>query len=179
MRDKRKSNTRRLTFAAILSALGVVLLGLGSFVEVLDLSAAVLASVFVAYAMIELRGPYPYLIYGVTALLSLLLWQTRTAALAYLLFAGYYPIIKYHLESRLGKVLSFVLKVVVFLVGGTATALLWGGLLMPGALQQLAAFWWWLLLLPVVFVLYDLALTRLITLYLLRLRRRFPFLRFD
>ena len=59
MRDRRKNGTRRLAFAAILAALGVVLLELGSLVEVLDLSAAILVSVFVAYAMIELRGAYP------------------------------------------------------------------------------------------------------------------------
>ena len=179
MRDRRKKGTRRLAFAAILSALGVVLLELGSLVEMLDLSAAILVSVFVAYAMIELRGAYPYLLYGVTALLAVLIWPSGTATWAYLLFAGYYPIVKYHLESRLPKVLAWVLKIAVFLLGGGAAAAVWMGVLTPNGPALLAAQWWILLLLPPVLVLYDIALTRLITFYLLRLRRRFPFLKFE
>ena len=66
-----------MTLCAVLSALGVVLLYLGSFIEVLDLSVALLASLAIVVLVIERGGAYPMMTYGVTALLSLLLLPNK------------------------------------------------------------------------------------------------------
>ena len=98
-RDNRKT-TLRLTLSAIICALSVVLLWLGGLIQILDLSVAVLVSMLVVFAVIELRGKYPYLIYAVTSVLSFLLLPVNSAAMTYVLFAGYYPIIKALLEKQ-------------------------------------------------------------------------------
>ena len=85
-----KNKTHRLAVCAILSALGVVLIYFGSLIEVLDMSAAVLASVGCIFAAIEFGGAYPWLIYAVTGVLSLILVPNPISALMYILFFGFY-----------------------------------------------------------------------------------------
>lgn len=165
-----------MVLAAVLSALGVVILLVGSLVQVLDISMAVIASLLVVFAVIELRGPYPYLVYAVTSVLALLL-PMKSAAIVYLLFAGYYPIIKAAVEGHLSRTLAWVVKLLVFnLVLGVAVLLVvW--LAFAEIPPEWVKYWWLLLVLEPVFVLYDIALTRLITVYVLRLRQRLRFLK--
>ena len=171
----RKNSTLFLVIAAAISALGVITLMLGSVVQILDLSVAVIASLFVVFAVIELRGSYPYLVYLVTALLSMLLLPTKTAALAYLCFTGYYPIFKSRLEkSRLSNVLCWLFKIVFFNVV-LAVAVVVALFVLQIPMSRVT--YLMLLLLTPVFVLYDVALTRLITFYMVRLRDRLTFLK--
>jgi hypothetical protein len=108
----------------------------------------------------------------------------------YLVFFGYYPILKEMLE-KLYKPIAWGLKLVVFNIAVTAygficyflffgqlkalfeevSALLGG--ISAGAVIVIAIY----VALNLVFVVYDIALTRLITLYLVRLRKKFKFLR--
>ena len=104
--------TKKLTLSAVLAAMGVVLLMIGSF-EVLDLSMAALASFFCVFAVIEMGGGYPWMIYTITGILAVIPRPANLAAWFYILFFGYYPIVKEKLE-RLFKPLAWVLKLVVF-----------------------------------------------------------------
>lgn len=172
----RLKKTRALTLAAMLVALGVVLLGLGALIEVLDLSMAALASFLVVFAVIELGGAYPYLIYAATGLLSVLLLPAKTPALIYLLFAGYYPILKAVFEKKLPRVPAYICKVLVFNAGLALAVFLALRFFAPSAQSAFSWQYWLLLIGTPVFLLYDVALTRLITFYLFRLRQRFHFL---
>ena len=172
----RKSETHTLVTAAVVSALGVVILTLGSFIEVLDLSVAVIASLLVAFAVIELGGKYPYLVYVVTALLSMLLLPVKTAPLAYLLFMGYYPILKAKLEKcRMPSLLCWVLKILIF--NAVLAIVVLVAVLVLHVPVPAVWYYWMLPLLTPVFLLYDVVLSRLVTFYLLRLRDRFRFLK--
>lgn len=171
----RKNNAARLTVCAMLCALGVVLLLLGSFVEVIDISMAVIASLLCVFAVIEYGGSAPWLVFAVTAILSLLLLPNKTPAVMYAFFFGYYPILKEKLE-KLQKVLSWTLKIVIFNIALVLVFLAVRFVLMPTV--SVEPLW---LLIPLialaeaVFVLYDIAMTRLITFYIVRLRERFKF----
>ncbi|MBO5294364.1 MAG: hypothetical protein J6B71_03870 [Clostridia bacterium] len=174
MQGRIRKQTKYLTVSAMLSALGVVFLMLGSLVEVLDISVAVLASLLTVYAVIEMGRAYPWLIWIVTSVLSLLLLPQKTPALFYALFAGFYPILKEKLE-RIPSFVCYLLKLVVFhlCLGAMVAVML---LFIPDALEMNGMKW-----LPIAlylaalacFVLYDFALTKIITYYLIRLRKRF------
>lgn len=169
-----RKRIRRLAVSAILAAMGVVLLYLGALIEVLDLSVAVLASLVCVFAVIEMGGAWPWMIYFVVSILSLVLLPQKTAAAVFALFFGYYPILKAYFE-RLKPIFSWVLKFLIFnviLTCGyfTVKALFgfpdavwletaWGG----AALYVLG---------NATFLLYDFALTRLISAYLRKLRDR-------
>ncbi len=182
--------TKYMTLSAVLAAMGVVLLSIGGVVEVLDLSMAALASFFCIFAVIELGGGYPWMIYAVTGILSVILMPQSLGGWIYILFFGYYPIVKEKLE-RLARALSTALKFVVFNVAITICALI-SYFLFFGELELLLnefatlfggiEIGGWLVLaiyaiLNFVFIVYDIALTKLITLYLIRFRKKFKFLK--
>ncbi|MBQ9099271.1 MAG: hypothetical protein IJY50_07570 [Clostridia bacterium] len=177
MRGESHRTTRCLATSAVLSALGVILLWLGALIEVLDLSMAAIASFLVVFAVIEMKGKWPWLIYAVTSSLSLLLLPNKTAGLIYALFAGFYPILKAVLEGRLSKAVAWILKILIFGVGA-GVALLLAQFLFLVDLSWLWENWWYLLLLVPIFVLYDVAMTRVISAYIHRWRARFRFIKF-
>ncbi|MBE6546267.1 MAG: hypothetical protein E7668_02350 [Ruminococcaceae bacterium] len=171
-KNNRSANIRKLTTCAMLAALGVVLLYLGSMIEVADLSMAVLASLLCVFAVIEYGGSAPWLVFGVTGLLSLILIPQKTPAVFYLLFFGYYPILKEKLEKR-PRVISWVLKEVIFNIALVLILVLSRFLLMASDAQPILLYVIFAVLAEAIFPLYDIALTRLISLYLYKLRKRF------
>ena len=175
--SRRRKATRKLTAAAVLAALGVVFLAFGAFIEVLDLSAAAIASLAVVFAVIELKGKYPVLIYLVTSLLAFLLLPSKTPALFYACFAGYYPILKALFEGHFSRPVSWLFKILSFCAAMALIVLVGVKLLFPVGFAWQA--WHMVMLVPLtlVFLIYDVALTRLVTFYLMRLRSRFGFLR--
>ena len=113
MRNKPINKTRVLALCSLFSALGVIILYMGSLIEVIDLSMAVIASLLVIVAVIEIGGIYPWLIYAVTSALSFLLLPNKFVAVVYFAFAGFYPILKEKIEKVKGLICA-VLKLGVF-----------------------------------------------------------------
>ena len=176
IRNGGSSSTKRLTVCAMFAALSVVMLYLGSLVELLDISMAVIASLLCVVAVIEYGKGAPWMIYGATAILSLVLLPNKTPAVLYAMFFGYYPILKEKFE-KLPGVISWVLKEITFnlalIIMGVATVLIMLGV--DNALVNPITVGIAVVLAEVVFVLYDIAMTRLISFYLINLRRRFRF----
>lgn len=163
--------TRRLAICAVLCALGVVILWLGAVLDILDLTMAALAPVLVIYVVIEIGGFWPWLVYLVTGLLALLLLPQKLGAVFYLLCTGFYPIIKRWIEGRLPRFLGLVAKLLVF---NLSAGLI---LLVAKAFALDLSFEWapYLVVLFVefTFLLYDIVLTRLISLYTFHWRKKF------
>ena len=163
---------RALTLSAVLAALSVLLLFLGSLFDVTDLAAVMVASFFVVLVVIECRGAWPWLLYVSVSVLSFLLLPGRFVSVEYALFGGIWPILKYWLE-RLPRLPSVLLKL---LVGNALAAfaawlgLKFFGLEVPSALWlKIAAVVLW----EAVLLLYDLLLTRLIVIWCVKYRSRF------
>ena len=164
-----------LTVSAMLSALGVVMLGLGSLVEVLDLTFAVIASLLTVYAVIEIGGAYPWLIWIVTSTVALLILPLKTPVLFYALLTGYYPILKQKIERRMARVPAWTFKMSVFAISlAVIVAVMW--LFAPTLLETEGG---WVVIAATVilavlsFILYDICLTKLITVYFVKLQKRF------
>ena len=171
-----QNRTKRLTVCAMLCALGVVILLLGSFITVMDLSMAVIASLLCVVAVIEYGGAWPWMIYAGTSVLSLVLIPNKEVAALYAIFFGFYPIIKEKLEKR-SRVFAWVCKEIIFLAALVACFAAWK-IFFPQELTISIPIPLWvvlILVLELVFVLYDVALTRLISFYVYRLRHRFRF----
>ena len=176
--------TKKLTVSALLSAMGVALLFVGSVIETLDLSAAALASFFCIFAVIELGNKFSWLIFTVTGILSVVLMPYSMGGWYYLLFFGYYPILKEKFE-RLPKIIAWIVKIIVLnasviLSLVVASFIFYGGNLNTAFMMTFGSDGYGLYaaigiyaLVNLVFVIYDLALTRLISLYLFKLRQKF------
>ena len=79
-----KGRTKYLTVSAMLAALGVILLGLGSLINTLDLTVAALASILCVWAVIEMGKTYAWMIWLVTSFLAILLLPQKTPGCFYL-----------------------------------------------------------------------------------------------
>ena len=183
--------TKKLTLSAVLCALGVVLLSIGSLIQTVDLSAAALASFLCIFAVIELGGAYSWSVYAVTGLLSVILTPYGMAGWFYIAFFGYYPIVKEKVE-RLRKPIAWIIKMLtlnaaLFLCvvisyflffaqsgGGLADAFF--KIFGDEDLGKIFAIGM-VVAVNVVFVIYDIALTLMISTYINKLRYRFKFLR--
>lgn len=161
--------TKKLTVTALLSALSVVLLTLGSLSEVLDLSMAAIVSCFVVFLRIELGGSYPYLFWGVTSVASLILLPSSAAALLFLLL-GLYPLLKARIE-RIPPLPAWTIKIAVCALVLTAFVLLAKFVfLLPDPFLSGWLLPLFLAVALVAFILYDIALSRLILHYSFRIR---------
>ena len=161
--------SKKLAFAAILSALSVVLLYLGSAVTVFDLTAVAFASLLIMVAVMEEGGVYPYLIWLVSGVLSVMLLPDKFGAIVYLCFGGIYPILKAYYE-RLHPVLAWIVKVSTF--NTMLLFMILMGKYIIGVKDDVLSFALPLILLcNFTFVIYDVATTHLATLYLVKFRK--------
>ncbi len=175
MSKKTSLQIKHLTLSAMLCALSVVILGLGSVVEVLDITVSVLASLLVVYAVIEIGGAYPWLIWIVTSTIALLLLPLKTPVLFYALLTGYYPILKQKIERHMTILPAWGLKMGVLTV---SLGVIWGVMRLflpellegPGGWIAIATM---LLLAVACFILYDICLSRLISVYFTKWQKRF------
>ena len=168
---QRSERTKKVALCAMLCALGVVVLYLGCIIEVLDISMAVIASLFAVVAVIEYGGAAPFAVYGATGLLSAILLPSKLPAAMYILFFGFYPIVKEKIEKLRKRLLGWVLKELIFNVCLLALMFISRWLLLdPEGMFVFEVIFF--VLANVTFVVYDIALTRLISLYLIRLRKK-------
>lgn len=162
--------TKKLTYSALFTALGVVLLLLASVLEIADIAVSMFASAILVLSLIELGQSFSVMIYAATSLLSLLFLPNKFIAAVYLVFSGLYPLIKRFFDKR-GKILAWILKFLYFNFALTAA------LLLARFLFSVVLYEAWMLALYFViantaFVLFDIVIGRMSTLYLVRYRHR-------
>ncbi len=112
-RAERRAATRYMVTCAVLCALSVVFLAFGAVLEVMDLTAACLASFVVLLVLLCYGAKYAWLTYAVTAVLGGLLMPQSMAVWTYIGLVGYYPIVRQKL-SRLPRVLRWAVKLLLF-----------------------------------------------------------------
>ena len=168
--------TKKLALCAILSALGAVILFIGSVIDVLDLSSAMFASMLILFVVVEIGGAWTWLTYSVTALTGILLLPNKLPAVIYIL-VGYYPIVKEKLE-RLPRLISWIAKLFGFnlsLIAVFGILKLFFSSVSIELFPGMNAIYTYIIYFSVgnlIFVLYDVLLTRLVSFYILKLRKR-------
>ena len=155
----------------MLSALSYILLCIGTFIEALDLTVVMIASLPVLFCMIEMNRKYALMTYLTTSALSLLLLPgTRFPAMVYILFGGLYPILK-PLFDKIKRPLSYIPKLIFAAVDFSLIFLLSAWLFPQNeelGYVMLIAFG---LLCLFTFVLYDILLERVTLLYLCKWKK--------
>lgn len=157
-------NTKRLSRLALLAALGVGLLAVGSVLPTAQLTLLAVAGFLSAVAVMMYSPLWATSVYVVVAALSLLLLPEKSCAVYYTAFFGYYPILKSFFEKIRDRRLSWLAKLGAF----TAVFLVWcflgAGLFLGNAVTLR-----WYALWPLgaaAFAVYDICLSFLITFYI-------------
>ena len=166
--------TKKLTLSAVLSSLGVVLMALGSIVDVFDLSVCALASLIVVFIYLELGASYAFGVYLSTALLALVLVPSKLVFIEYALVFGIYPLLKAFIErlprfSWLIIKLAFINGIIWLLV--FFFEMLFGVPFIEGDTLILKIGFY--LFLNLTFVVYDIFITVMVRFYYDKLRKRF------
>ncbi len=171
-----RRSVKKLTLASLLASLQVIMLYMASLFSVIDLTLAA-ATVFVMmFAVSEIKGKWCYGIYATVSILSLVLLPVKFAAVVYTAFVGWYPIFKSFTERKLGRITSFFVKLAVFNVSYIAIIEICKRLLFMQDAMGLDPQVYYIVMLAMgnlTFVMFDVMLTLVNTLYVLKLRKRF------
>lgn len=178
MRNQLRRTSFRLALCGLMTALGTALMAAGGLIPVATYATPLYVQMLLVPVLTEFGPREGLLVWGATALLSLMLCPDREAAVLYLL-AGYYPVLKPVLD-RLPGPLARGAKLVFFtLVQILLCALLIWVFQMQQVAAELASTALWLnlttgALLVAVLMIYDRLLERLVPVYLKKLRPRLP-----
>ena len=113
--------TVKITFCAIMAALGTAFMLL-SYFPYFTYAVPAISGVLTLVVLIEIKGKWPLFTYVVTAVLVFLFAEPE-AKFMYILFFGYYPIVKEKFEI-LSKPIGWTLKLIVFNVSVTIYAII-------------------------------------------------------
>lgn len=173
IRFDRPGSAGRTALVGVLSAGGLAVLWLACLTPSGRTGITAAAGLFPVAAVLLAGRAAGWLCWAVIALLGLLLLPNKAVSLMFALFLGLYPVAKSRLEQLRQRGLEWALKLLLF---NGAFLLLWYGLrgLLGLSLPEWLAGRTWLMLpaANLVFVCYDIGLSKLIALMTARLCRR-------
>lgn len=112
-------NTKQIAFCAMMSALGVVILLLGSLIEIFDLCTVLISALLIFIVCEELGNGKAIATYAGCAIISFLILPTKLVALEYIIF-GFYPVLRRILEAR-PKAVCISLKALYMIASAVVT----------------------------------------------------------
>lgn len=161
----------------IVASLSLVLMISAAVFPFLELALPAVAGALVIFMVIEVDKKWAFGVYATVAILAMLLVANKEVSVMYLAFFGYYPILKAAIEGKLPSVPGWTVKILMF--AGTMVAAYWLMMKFMGVTIDemdefgLAAIPMLLGLGTFAFVMYDIALTKFITLYMIKWRKYF------
>lgn len=166
----------KVALGGAVAALGLVLMFMTALIPFGTYAFPTFAGILTVVIVIEIGYGYAVAVYAATAILSFLLVPDKEAALMYAIFFGFYPILKGLIERLPNKPAQYALKLVLFNACVIAAFFIAVNLLsipedsyyLFGLNMPLI----FLLLGNVFFVIYDICVTRLVTVYLLKWRKK-------
>lgn len=163
-----KSKNKNITFSALMSALATAVMLL-SFFPYLTYAVPAVAGLFIMIVVIEIDLKWAIMSYIVSCAPIFLLAENESKLL-YIMFLGYYPIIKALIEKVRKPVLEWAIKIFAFNCAVLLVYFVFAEML-GVSLDDLGEFskWGVYILLAagnVVFVLYDIAVSRMAMFYL-------------
>lgn len=170
---------KKVAFGAVVAALSLVLMLITGIIPVGTYALPCLSGILLTVIVIEFGIPWAFGVYFTVSVLSFLMVSDKEAALYYVFILGVYPILKSLFERIRIKWLSFLLKLVYFNISAVA-AFYVSIFLLSVPVESFSLFGInmplaFLLAGNLVFIVYDICVTRLVTIYLSVWRNRFKF----
>lgn len=165
----------KVSLGGIIGALSLCLMLLTSVIPFGTFAVPAFAGMMLICVVIELGYRWAFVVYAIVSTMSLLLLADKEAALYYVVFLGFYPIIKSLIEKlktilvqlvlkyavfNICMVLAFYLSIYVFSIPKESFSLF--GVYLP---------WVFLILGNIVFLVYDFCVSRIVTVYLLKIHK--------
>ncbi len=160
-----------VAFGGIISALAVLMMFFTGIFPFATYALPALSGLLLVVIVIDHGLKWAWCVYAAISVLVILITPDREAAAMFVLFFGYYPILKSILERTRHRVLEYVIKFIIFNVAMVVSYLLIIHVLgIPDILEEFGELgkygvWIMLGLGNIVFILYDITISRLIYLY--------------
>ena len=160
-----------VAFGGIVSALAVLLMFFTGVFPFATYALPALAGLLLVVIVVDHGMKWAWCVYGAISALAVLITPDREAAAMFVLFFGYYPILKSVLERIRLRVVEYLLKFIIFNVAIVASYLIIINVLGISEILEefgeLGKYGVWIMLGMgnVVFLLYDITITRLISIY--------------
>lgn len=167
-------NSKVIAYSGVATALSVVMLFLGSIFWVLGYTMPLVASLVMIILLDSISQKSALLTFVSTSVISFILLNDKECVLLYVLFFGYYPLIRDKINDIKPKLLSYLLKFVTFNAAMVLTQILcvyvfgipFDDMLGKWGIVVFA------LCLNLVFVVFDKLYTLLLRLYRIKLKKK-------
>ena len=161
--------TKRIALSGVCAAMCVVLLYIAGF-TVADLSALAVCAVVTMVILVECGAKFAWLYAAVTSVLALILLPSKLYAIEYIMLSAVYPILKMYFE-RLRPLFAYPVK-----ISCLDTMLLVLIILAEKVFVSSDGFfpltWVTIIAGSAFFIVYDLALSACVTLYIVKIRTK-------
>lgn len=173
-----KNKSQKVALCGVMGALAAVCMTLGGFIPLATFVAPGIAGMLVLIAAIEFGYHTGFLLYLVIALLSLVFCPDKEMSCIFLFLLGYYPLLKAKLDEIKSKPLCIFLK---FLLFNVSVISMYGILTfifpIPALREDFAETGTFMLIFllfagNITFFIYDLAIQKIVWLYLHKYRSR-------
>ncbi len=112
---KLKKSVKITAFSSVMSALITSIIVVGSLIEVFDLICASICSLTIHIINKKTSTRTALMIYAVSSALSVILLPLRSCSLYFLVFFGYYPIIREFFGRKIkSKIISYLLLLLIY-----------------------------------------------------------------
>lgn len=111
MKDK---TSFKVALGGICTAVCLMVMFCSSFLPMLDYTIPTFAGFMMVVMTVEVNSRWAVATYVAVSLLCIFVTPNYEASLLFILFMGYYPILKYNLDRSKNKVVSWIIKLAVF-----------------------------------------------------------------
>lgn len=173
-----KKTSYKVALGGVISALSLVSMFMSSVIPTAEYAIPAFAGMLLIVLVIEINLKWAFATYICVSILSLLIVPNREASLLFVVFMGYYPIVKSIIESKIKTFVSWLVKLGVFNVALVAYYTLIKYLVASSdLLDSFDEYEKYIIVLlgvaaNVVFVIYDIAMTNVISMYMNWLRKK-------
>lgn len=177
-RKDRVKQSVKMAYGGILCGLSIVFLFLTGIFPFADYALPALAGMCLIPLVIDFGYRTAVIAYAAIGVLAALIAPNKQSVVLFIAFLGYYPILKGRLETLKSRVLEWAVKLIWFNAAAVLSYYLMVQVLgMSQVMQDFQAFrlgvWGILLIGNVVFVIFDLALTRVISMFIRQIRPKY------
>lgn len=166
------NKSRKMALGGILCAIIIIFLFLAGITNTIDLCLVLASSAVITIIIIELDKKYAFIMYAATAILCFFVIPHNMATILYIFFFGYYPIVKSLTEKQKSRVLEYIVKFANFTLALLVSIFLYKTLFFEGKDVSNIVFVLIIAAANAIFLIYDIALTKFVILYMMKLRKR-------
>ncbi len=173
--NNRKKLSTKVALGGVISALSVLFMILAGVTTSLEYAVPMVAGALLMILVVEFGQGFASLVYIAVSIISILVLGNKEPAIMYAMFFGYYPIIKSFLEKQLQNFVCWIVKYLIFNVAMVLSYFVVTKIFMIpfDDFELFGKFTLIILLLAgnAVFIIYDIMLTRLVSIYIYKWRK--------